>query len=282
MNMLMLSIITINYNNVLGIKRTYESLKPLFANYPLDIEWVIIDGGSTDGSAELVLSEEIQRIPGAKISEKDSGIYNAMNKGVAHANGEYFLFLNSGDTFAKDLVEFSLLDELDGTQLVYGNSFEQKGNREVVLNKQVNPGQLSLDYFLTGYLCHPSIFFHKSLFEKDKYDESYRIAADYDFIVRKICVDRCTLKHIDIPVAVYESGGISDIHYYDIALPERKRSLSAMLPGGEEWYDALLMQKNLDYAIWSKVEIVSMKPVRFQRLVAKIVGILVKSHEWIR
>ena len=111
-----LSIITINFNNRNGLEKTIESVTSQTCK---DFEWIIIDGGSTDGSRELV--EKKQKYITYWCSEPDSGIYNAMNKGIKKAKGDYCFFLNSGDRLHDKDVMMNVLGELDGTDFVSGN-----------------------------------------------------------------------------------------------------------------------------------------------------------------
>ena len=117
------SIITVNYNNYEGLRRTIKSV--VCQTYK-DYEYIIIDGGSTDGSAELIRQYTDHLT--FWVSEPDKGIYNAMNKGVAHANGEYLNFMNSGDCFYDENVLQTLKAHLD-SDIVEGQVFDQSTNR---------------------------------------------------------------------------------------------------------------------------------------------------------
>ncbi len=114
--MVKLSIITVNLNNSAGLRKTIESIvKQTFK----DFEYIIIDGGSTDGSAE-VIKEFADKIT-YWVSEPDKGIYNAMNKGILHAKGEYLLFLNSGDWLADDDLLSKVFCEPRTADIIYGH-----------------------------------------------------------------------------------------------------------------------------------------------------------------
>lgn len=279
--MIKISIITINYNNLIGLKCTWNSILPLMNT--LQVEWVVVDGGSTDGSYEFILSEEIQSILGKKISEKDSGIYNAMNKGVKNAQGEYLLFLNSGDCLSEEFASGDFFKDFTGEDIIYGDSYESEGDGKYILHKQPLLEKLTLDFFLKGYLCHSSVFFRRDLFEKRLYDESYKIAADFEYIAWQLCINKCSAKHIDIPISKYQGGGISQTHYYDIALPERKRALSSMLPGGEVWYDALLISKDLkEPALPNQFKAIANMPIGGQRIVSKILQIVLSLYSFVK
>lgn len=237
----MLSIITINYNNLEGLKRTFISICQFFYKDNDYVEWIIVDGDSTDGSKAFILSEAVQSIPGKKISEKDSGIYNAMNKGIANAKGEYLLFLNSGDCLRQEVIDNRIIETLGPEDIIFGDWSNENG----VIQYTQYPNVLSADFFILGWLSHQSTFFHRRLFEDDKYDESYLVAGDLEFIARKICKDKCSYRKIDIPICIMEKGGISASRYYDISIPERRRAISNLLEGGVEWYDAIALEKRL-------------------------------------
>ena len=111
-----LSIITVNYNNKSGLEQTIKSV--VNQNAEKHIEHIIIDGDSNDGSPDVI--DENKEHFSYWCSEKDNGIYHAMNKGVAHASGEYLLFLNSGD-FLEPGAIVTALDELTGTNIIYGD-----------------------------------------------------------------------------------------------------------------------------------------------------------------
>ena len=196
-----LSIITINYNNLEGLKRTYDSV---VAQTCQDFEWIIIDGGSTDGSKEFI--EEHQEKFVYWCSEPDKGIYNAMNKGIMKATGEYLQFLNSGDNLVDDKVVEDFLalgwdeDVISGDIMVDGNPNEVWKNPEEEM--------LSFDTLRYGTIYHPSSYIKKSLFEKyGLYDESLRIVADWKFFFVVLIIQGCSYKHWSWVVANFNTDG---------------------------------------------------------------------------
>lgn len=238
----MLSIISINLNNIRGLEQTFNSIKPLIVSSQSEIEWIVIDGDSTDGSREFIFSEAVQSIPGKKISEKDLGIYNAMNKGIACAEGEYLLFLNSGDCLRQEVIDNRIIESLGPEDLIYGYWSNENG----IVQYIDYPDHLSLDFFVLGCLCHQATFFHKRLFTDGGYDESYKIAADLEFIARKICVEKCSYRRIEQPICMMERGGISASRYYELSIPERRRAIGNLMEGGCDWYDAIALNKRMD------------------------------------
>lgn len=198
-----LSVITIVYNNIKDIERTIISvIKQSYNN----IEYIIVDGASTDGTVDVIkkYDQEISKW----ISEPDSGIYNAMNKGLALATGDYVLFMNSGDeiynsnTVKKVFSTFSNADIYYGETEMYNENWESLGRRR----HQV-PDKFTWRSFKYGMnISHQAIYIRKSITEP--YDEHYKLSADIDWIIkaaRKAKVIVNTKQY----VAKYLVGGIS-------------------------------------------------------------------------
>ena len=194
-----LSIITINYNNRAGLHKTIESVVSQSCN---DFEYIIIDGNSLDGSVD-VIKKYSDRID-YWVSEPDKGIYNAMNKGIDVAKGEYCIFLNSGDSFC-DYQTLSLsLPFLDGTDVIAGYSKLDTGEignlpKEITLQSLYNHQQP----------CHQSSFIKTELLKKYRYDEKYKLVSDWKFFIQIFIYDNCSYKPIDVFVSVYDTSGIS-------------------------------------------------------------------------
>ena len=149
-----LTIITVNYNDAHGLKRTLQSVKEQTSR---DLEYLVIDGGSQDGSKDLL--DEYNEIITYSVSEKDTGVFNAMNKGIQKANGEYCLFLNAGDYLVSEDVIEKILPMLDGTDFISGDTICVSPNGKKVLWK--SPRVLSV-YVITRYsLSHQSTFIRK-------------------------------------------------------------------------------------------------------------------------
>jgi len=190
------SIITINYNNRYGLRKTIESV--VNQTYK-DFEFIIIDGGSTDGSVD-VIKEYSDKID-YWVSEPDKGIYNAMNKGVLQAHGEYLNFMNSGDCFYNKEV---LCDASNyNGDILSGNIFRNDIEKIVYYNSDVSFKTLCSEF------NHQGLFFHKSIFKKRLYDETFKIVSDWKLVLEATLIDNFSYKHIDIVVARYEAGGLS-------------------------------------------------------------------------
>jgi glycosyltransferase involved in cell wall biosynthesis len=216
-----LSIITINYNNLEGLKRTYDSVVSQTCQ---DFEWIIIDGGSTDGSKEFI--EEHQDKFAYWCSEPDRGVYHAMNKGIAQAKGEYLNFMNSGDCFVDNKVveEFIALgwdeDYIAGDVILDGE--ENKVRTSPIED------ELDFIYMKVGGLFHQSSFMHRDLFERfGFYDENMKIAADWKFAFDILIINNCSYRHWDRKVADYDTSGISGLDgNLELHIAERAKVLS--------------------------------------------------------
>lgn len=197
---MLISVITVNFNNKLGLEKTIQSVKE--QNYP-HIEYIIVDGLSTDGSIDILGGKSVDVF----ISEQDRGPYDAMNKGIDKAKGDYLLFLNSGDylttkTVIQDFVNFNTNEDL-----VYGDTLVYENGKPKRLRM---PKKLTLGVGLTHTINHQTIFFNKRLFENgNRYDLDYRIVADWVFVNEILKNRECTTRHIDLIIPVYDLHGIS-------------------------------------------------------------------------
>ncbi|MDW8849245.1 glycosyltransferase family 2 protein [Flavobacterium sp. MMLR14_040] len=196
-----LSIITINYNNLEGLKKTVQSI--LNQTWQ-EFEYIIIDGGSTDGSAAFIESKNDQI--DYWISEKDSGIYNAMNKGIKKASGEYLLFLNSGDHLFDNIVLEKYNKLLVKKDLIFFNLNFVK-DKSSWINKY--PEFLNFSFFIVDTLPHPSTFIKKDLFKTTDYDENFKIISDWKFFMESICQDNCSYIWIDETLTTFYTDGLS-------------------------------------------------------------------------
>lgn len=195
------TVITINYNNVEGLRATFDSV---FSQTCHDYQYVVIDGGSTDGSKELI-EQNADKID-YWVSEKDKGIYNAMNKGVAVATGEYCIFMNSGDCFYDGNVLDSIALELYGEDILVGNVYQP--DRKTRMSPPPTR-EISLYHLYSGAIPHQGAFIKTSLLRKTPYDETLKIAADWKFFIQTIIFDNCSFRYIDVDVAVYDTEGLS-------------------------------------------------------------------------
>lgn len=216
-----ISIITINYNNLEGLKRTVDSV--IHQTWK-EFEYIIIDGDSTDGSKEYMESQN--QYFDYWLSEKDSGIYNAMNKGIQMANGDYLLFLNSGDELHDSKVleqNHGFLKEMD---FVYFNLNFVERTRSWVGKY---PDKLSFSHFVRDTLPHPATFIKRKLFKTfGLYDEKLKVVSDWKFFVESICKYNCSYIKIDQILSTFYLDGISsDPQNKELINKERRQVLES-------------------------------------------------------
>ena len=266
-----LSIITINYNHLEGLKRTADSV---LAQTWTDFEWIIVDGGSNDGSKEYIeqLARKLQVIGTKKdstpwnvehfsmtdftaeswvkehgtnwieaatesdlsckqkllwCSERDKGIYNAMNKGIVKARGDYCLFMNSGDWLVSSSILNTFFDNDIVEDIVWGKIQKDVCGDNMLVHPAYKP-TLNTIGVMRCTIPHQSCFIRKKLFEKvGFYDESLKIVADWKFFVLAISYWGVTNKFINLLVANIEPGGVSDEDRY---VEERQQVFETLFP----------------------------------------------------
>lgn len=224
-----LSIITINYNNAEGLRKTLASVA---SQSYRDIEHIIVDAASTDGSVEIIREYEntIKRsvtidkstIQVKWISEPDKGIYAGMNKGILKATGDYIQILNSGDILAaRDVTEkmVSALDTLntkrsslneDSIGILYGNMIKRWPDGKRIVDR-CKAGNLSMLSFYHGTLNHDSAYIRRDLFERfGLYDETLKIVSDWKWYLQVIPLGGITPIYVDIDVTVFDMTGVSE------------------------------------------------------------------------
>lgn len=243
------SIITVNYNNKEGLRKTIESV--IHQTYR-DFEYIVIDGGSTDGSADVL--KEYDKDISYWVSEPDGGIYQGMNKGIARATGDYLNFMNSGDCFYDKEVLQNLAKEDLSADIIVGRDYHfnettQKGFATIL------PSRLSMLTFIHHTLPHQSTFFKKELFDSTPYDESLRIVADIKFYIQKICVEQCSVQLIDNIICRREPDGVSKA-YNERRVREHKQVVETVLPyGAIQDYETLYqLDKSTMYKLMHIIE----------------------------
>ena len=210
-----LSIITINYNNANGLRKTMELVfSQVIGDKAMvreNFEYIVVDGASTDGSVDVIREYEQKWLslslafPFTWVSEKDTGIYNAMNKGVRMAKGDYVLMLNSGDYFVDEHVVERILPELDSTDIVQGNTID--GDRR---NRGYGRSNINFLDVQRGHFPHQASFCRRDLFEKYGYfDESYLYVSDTIFFIKTLGYGGASFRYVDIDVANFDMTGFS-------------------------------------------------------------------------
>ena len=184
-----------------------------------DFQWIIIDGGSTDGSKELL--EQYHKYFTYWCSEPDREIYNAMNKGIKHATGDYCSFLNSGDRLHDKNVIKEVMEEMDGTDYVSGNVWCVNDSYEFVKFYKM-PQVLSLYYMLELTLGHQRTFIRTKMLKDHPYDESLKIFADWAEMFYEFLFNKRSYKHIDVVISDYPVGGVADQNSTLLAMERQK------------------------------------------------------------
>ncbi|WP_298494573.1 glycosyltransferase family 2 protein [uncultured Algibacter sp.] len=202
---MLLSIITINYNDKSGLERTIHSvMNQSYTNF----EHIIIDGGSNDGSRQVI--EANQQKFSYWVSEPDNGIYHAMNKGIKAAKGSYLLFLNGGDHFIDNNALNKVYSFLKDVDIVYFNINVVAENKTHV---KTCPKNLTFKYLHENLPAHQATFIKKSLFNKlGYYDENLKIVSDWKFLILAICKHNATYKYIEDTFSTYYSDGLSSLN----------------------------------------------------------------------
>lgn len=237
-----ISVITINYNNKDGLQKTIESV---VGQTFLDFEYIVIDGGSTDGSRELI-EKHADKIA-YWVSEPDSGIYNAMNKGIKAAKGEFLLFLNSGDNLFEVQTLANCGPYLKDFDIIAGNlKFVVDENTDWIGNHKKT---VSFGLFFADTIWHPSTFIAKNAFEKiGLYDENLKIVADWKWFMIGICKHRLSYSSMDEIVSVFYVDGLSsDEISKEIIQKERQDTLSQEFPMFYDDYKRLSALEKTNY-----------------------------------
>lgn len=224
----MTSVITVAFNNLQGLRDTVASVE---AQRGMRIEHIVIDGGSSDGSAEFLrgLGPHVRWI-----SEPDAGVYDAQNKGIRLAQGRFVLFLNSGDHFIDDRSLAMAAERLDDSDLqsfdIIVRGYQQiNGGKDFVKSA---PDRPTFSYFARDTLPHPSTFIRRDLFERyGEYDTSLEIVADWKAFMLWVCRHRCSYRHHPIPLSVFYGDGLSSRPVNQSrVVAERRRVLEAEFP----------------------------------------------------
>jgi len=256
---LRISIITVNFNQRHGLEKT---IKSVLAQTFTELEYIVIDGYSTDGSIE-VINEFNERID-FWISERDHGVYDAMNKGIRRATGEYILFLNSGDYFIEPNVLVDLINGVDeqGFDLIYGNMARRFPDQKT--DVVCMPNRLTLPFLMNATLCHPVTLIKKELFDEfGLYDTKWSIVADWVFFLRLFLQKNVKYLHKNVTVTMFSMDGMSSkLGNQHLVLEQRKAAIEMyvseylrMLVISEKFYRETLEKGKLTlpYRLYKKI-----------------------------
>ena len=249
-----LSLVTINYNDVRGLKKTLASVAAQTntrtnTKTEWELEHIIIDGGSTDGSVDVIrdyatVHHTLYTIHW--VSEKDNGIYNAMNKGIRMASGDYIQILNSGDIFASDTVLSRMCVALQTenykrinaqnedkrvnvnlVDLIYGNMLGATGKGSFAGSKEV---EYSLRQYFVSTLNHDCCWIKRSLFDDyGLYDENLKVVSDWKWFLQTIGLGYVKPVYVDVDMTIFDGNGISSVNL-GLRNAERRRVLEEVLP----------------------------------------------------
>lgn len=197
------SVITVVFNDEVKINKTIESI---ISQKNIDFEYIVIDGGSTDATMSIIqnYAEKINEI----VSEPDDGIYQAMNKGIKLATGEYIIFMNSGDTF----VDFDILNRVQRAlvnsnfDVVYGDVLKYDARGFLNQKESELPGNKHRMYF-----CHQSVFVKTDLLHKLPFDEKYKMSADFKFF-KQAYNQGFTFHKLRFSITIFDQTGVSNTH----------------------------------------------------------------------
>lgn len=253
-----LTIITINRNNAAGLGKTLQSVA---AQTAAGFEYVVVDGGSTDGSVAAI--KDMAERPGSRIqwvSEPDKGIYDAMNKGIAMASGDYVQFLNSGDCLAGSDVTARMLQALEsngGPSILYGNMIKEMPDGKRKRDVGFAGEEITLLSMFIGTLNHSPAYIRRSLFEKyGPYDDSLKISSDWEWYLKAIVLGDEKPVYTDIDVTLFDMTGISETNK-DLARQERVKVLEECIPATilddyKRWTPAIRQMRRIERYPWAK------------------------------
>ena len=223
-----LSIITINYNNADGLRRTLVSVAEQTYR---DIEHVIVDAASTDDSVDII-QEYAERVdyPVSWSSKKDKGVYNGMNIGIQRATGEYIQILNSGDILAvADVTERMILALPEGADILYGNMIRMDYATGKIDGKS-REIEYSLRQYYSSTMNHDCCYIRRDLFDTyGLYDEKSKIVSDWKWFLQAIGLGKVKPVYVDIDVTIFDCSGISETNL-ELRNKERRQVLEELLP----------------------------------------------------
>ena len=254
---MLLSIITINRNNAAGLEKT---LKSIAGQTCKDFEHVIVDGASTDAS--VVIIRKYAETLGSRvkwISEPDKGIYNAMNKGIGMASGDYIQIMNSGDCLVSDSVTERMqaaLKESGYPSILYGNMLKDMPDGRLRRDRSFAGQKITFLGFYKGTLNHSPAYIRRSLFEKyGLYDEDLKIVSDWKWYLQAIILGEEKPEYTDIDVTLFDMHGVSETNL-GLRDEERAIELSKMIPAAflddyQEWSFPIEQMKRLKNHPWA-------------------------------
>ena len=225
-----LSIITINRNNATGLEKTLRSVA---AQTFKEFEYIVVDGVSDDNSVEVIKKYELQFVHLKWVSEPDTGIYNAMNKGIRMASSDYIQILNSGDGLASHDVMDQMLEALEkagAPSILYGNMIKCFTDGYQLTDKGFAGQEITLMGMYTGTLNHNPTYIRRDMFDKyGFYDESLKIVSDWKWYLQAVIFGGEKPQYTDVDVTFFDMTGISETNK-ELDKAERKQVLESLFP----------------------------------------------------
>lgn len=232
---MILSIITINRNNAAGLEKTLQSVAAQTFN---EFEYIVVDGASTDGSVDVIKRFEPQIAHMNWISEPDSGIYNAMNKGIRMVSGDYIQILNSGDCLAADDVTERMLSALEKAgypPILYGNMVKCFPDGHTLVDQSFEGRDITMLNMFVGALNHSPAYIRRDMFEKyGFYDEQLKIVSDWKWYLQVIILNGEKPRYVDLNVTLFDMTGISETNK-ELLKKERKQVMEQTFPKRVLW-----------------------------------------------
>ena len=252
-----LTIITINRNNAAGLEKTMLSV---LSQTRTDYEYVVVDGASTDDSVAVI--KRLAPAFGNRlkwISEPDKGIYNAMNKGIGMAMGEYVQFLNSGDSLVAPVVVdkmYAALEKEGRPSILYGNMLKDFPGGRVHRDKGFEGEDITLLGMYIGTLNHSPAYIRRSLFDQyGPYDESLKISSDWKWYLQAIVFGEVKPVYADIDVTLFDMTGISETNA-GLTKAERAQVLKELVPSNvladyDAWVPSIRQMRRIKRHPWA-------------------------------
>lgn len=258
-----LSIITVNRNNAEGLAKTMASV---FNQSISDFEYIIVDGASTDDSVKVakdaISSQNL--LPEGRIhfsSEPDNGIYNAMNKGVSMASGEYLMFMNSGDCLKNDSIIETIYKLNSNADIIIGRVSVLLDDGKTWTSPQLFESDLGLYGLCLKGICHQATLTKRNLLISMPFDESYHICADWHFFVKQIIFNNCVVELTPLVICDYDGTGVSSSNPKSLD-NERKRCMHELFPERiikeyntviDHYYEVIRLKWLLDHRCFYKL-----------------------------
>lgn len=205
------SIITVTYQNLYGLRKTASSISK---QTHTDYEWIVIDGGSRDGTTDF-----LEKTQSKWISDPDDGIYDAMNKGISRATGDYLIFMNAGDCFAAPDILSHIAKAIEHASeppdFIYGDALEERLTLSLIRKPYYKAARSHKKWIYGMFTHHQAMLYSNDFISKNdlRYDDTYPIAADYKLTLQCLRRTKKVLKIKDKAICLFEQGGVSQKHY---------------------------------------------------------------------